>query len=36
MHMAEMLSYGIMDLGLASEMDAEDKKWKFMGILAGN
>ena len=34
--MAEHLSYGIEKLGLASTLEAEDKQWKFMGILAGN
>ena len=34
--MAECLSYGFMKLDLVPEIDAEDKKWRFMGILAGN
>ena len=34
--MAEALSYGIMDLGLPSEMEGDGRNWKFMGILAGN
>ena len=35
-HMSEMLSYGITKLDLASQLEAEDTSWKFMGIMAGN
>ena len=34
--MSKVLSYALEDLGLASNMDAEGRHWKFMGILAGN
>jgi len=34
--MAEDLSHGIMALKLAPEVEAEDRKWRFMGIQAKN
>lgn len=30
--LAHNFGYGIMSLGLAPEIDAEDKKWRFVGI----
>jgi long-subunit acyl-CoA synthetase (AMP-forming) len=36
MDIAQNLSYGIMDLGLCPEVDAEGRKFRFMGIQAKN
>ena len=33
---AEMLSYGIMALNLCPEVEAENKKWRFIGIQSKN
>ena len=33
---SEMLSHGIMALGLAPEVEAEGKKWRFMGVQSKN
>ena len=32
----ELLGYGIMHLGLAPQVDAEDKLWRFVGIQSKN
>ena len=32
----ELLGYGIMNLGLAPQVDAEDKLWRFVGIQSKN